>query len=58
MVTQNNSEPKSLPDQNIRYTRGFPQIDHSASSARIVLEQINSAKKLPLTGIEPSILGL
>ena len=39
--------------------RGFPKVDHSGRSARIVLEQINSAKKnLPLTGVEPSTLGL
>ena len=38
--------------------RVFPKIDHSVSSARIVLEQINSTKKLPLTGIEPATLGL
>ena len=39
--------------------RGFPKVDHSGRSARIVLEQINSAKKkLPLTGIEPLTLGL
>ena len=42
-----------------QYNRGFPKVDHSGRSARIVLEQINSAKKtLPLTGVEPSTLGL
>ena len=40
-------------------SRGFPKLDHSGRSARIVLNQINSAKKkLPLTGVEPSTLGL
>ena len=39
--------------------RGFPKVDHSGRSARIVLEQINSAKNnLPLTGVEPSTIGL
>ena len=38
--------------------RGFPQIDHSVRSARVVLEQQTTAKKLPLTGIEPLTLGL
>ena len=27
------------------HIRGFPKVDHSGRSARIVLEQINSAKK-------------
>ena len=27
------------------YIRGFPKVDHSGRSAKIVLEQINSAKK-------------
>ena len=39
-----------------RVIRGFPKVDHSGRSARIVLEQINSAKKIPLTGVEPSTL--
>ena len=40
-------------------SQGFPKVDHSGIDAKIVLEQINSAKrKLPLTGIEPSTLGL
>ena len=39
--------------------RDFPQVDHFGIDARIVLEQINSAKqKLPLTGLEPLTLGL
>ena len=39
--------------------RGFPKVDNSGIDARIVLEQINSAKKkLPLTGLELSNLGL
>ena len=39
--------------------RGFPKVDHSGRSARIVLEQINSAKKkLPGTEVEPLTLGL
>ena len=39
--------------------RSFPKVDHSGRSARIVLEQINSAKKpLPPTGVEPLTLGL
>ena len=42
----------------IDFIRGFPKVDHSGIYARIVLEQINSAKKLPLTGLEPSTLGL
>ena len=33
------------------FIRGFPTIDHSG-------KKINSAKKLPLTGIEPVTLGL
>ena len=37
--------------------RGFPKVDHSGIDARIVLEQINSAKNL-LTGLEPSTLGM
>ena len=36
----------------------FPKIDHSGSTARIVLEQNIPAKKLPLTGIDPSTLEL
>ena len=28
-----------------RDNRGFPKVDHSGRSTRIVLEQINSAKK-------------
>ena len=40
------------------YNRGFPKVDHSGIDARIVLEQIYSAKKLPLTGLEPLTLGL
>ena len=40
-------------DNHNRLNRGFPKVDHTGRSARIVLEQINSAKKnLPLTGIE------
>ena len=31
----------------VRFYRGFPKVDHSGRSARIVLEQINSAKKKP-----------
>ena len=38
--------------------QGFPKVDHSGIYARIVLEQINSEKKLPLTGPEPLTLGL
>ena len=39
--------------------RGLTKVDHSAFDARIVLGQINSAKKeLPLTGLEPLTLGL
>ena len=39
--------------------QGFSKVDHSGRSARIVLEQINSAKKkLPLTGLEPLTPGL
>ena len=38
--------------------RVFPKIDHSGSSVRIVLEQNKFSKKLPLTGIEPSTVGL
>ena len=33
--------------------QGFLYMDHSVRSARI-----NSAKKLPLTGLEPLILGI
>ena len=33
------------------HNRGFPKIDHSGIDARIVLEQINSAKKLGVTGL-------
>ena len=45
--------------KNTTNNRGFPKVDHSGRSARIVLEQINSAKKkLPLTGLEPLTLGL
>ena len=29
------------------HTQGFPKVDHSGRSERIVLEQINSAKKNP-----------
>ena len=29
----------------VQAIRGFPKVDHSGRSARIVLEQINSAKK-------------
>ena len=36
--------------------RGFPKIDHSGSSARIVLQQNKFIKELPLTGIEPGTL--
>ena len=36
----------------------FPLIDHSLSSVRILLEQNKFSKKLPLTGIEPSNLGM
>ena len=36
--------------------RGSPKVDHSGIDARSVLEQINSAKKLPLTWNEPSTL--
>ena len=43
----------------VLFNRGFPKVDHSGVDARIVLEQINSAKKkLPLTGLELSTLGL
>ena len=38
--------------------RGFPKIDHSGINAGIVLEQNKVDKKLPLTGIDPSTLGL
>ena len=42
--------PKSLNcfnsyDSHNVHIRGFPKVDHSGRSARIVLEQINSAKK-------------
>ena len=30
---------------NTNLNRGFPKVDHSDRSARIVLEQINSAKE-------------
>ena len=40
------------------YNRVFLKKDHSGSSARIVLEQNNSAKMLPAAGIEPVTLGL
>ena len=39
--------------------RGFPKVDHSGIDARIVLEQNKfTKKKQPLTGLEPSTLGL
>ena len=38
--------------------RVFPYIDHSGIDARIVLEKKNQHKNLPLTGVEPSTLGL
>ena len=39
--------------------RGFPKVDHSGIDARIVLAQNKFTKqKLPLTGLEPSTLGL
>ena len=41
----------------LKDNRVFPKVDLSGRSARIVLEQINSAK-LPLTGVEPLTLGL
>ena len=40
------------------FNRGFPKIDHSGRSARIVLEQNKFSKKLHLKGIEPATLGL
>ena len=46
------------PEIDFNENRVFPKVDHSGRSARIVLEQINSAKKLPLTGVEPLTLGL
>ena len=52
-VWQQLQQSNAMLMQNIR---GFPKVDHSGRSARIVLEQINSAKKLPLTGLEPSTL--
>ena len=42
----------------LSFNRGFPKVDHHGRSFRIVLEQINSAKKIPLTGLEPLTLGL
>ena len=39
-------------------SQGFPKVDgHLCIDARIVLEQKNSAT-IPLTGLEPSTLGL
>ena len=37
--------PVLNPVESTHFIRGFPKVDHSDRSARIVLEQINSAKK-------------
>ena len=36
----------SANSSSIKVNRGFPKVDHSGRSARIELEQINSAKKV------------
>ena len=38
--------------------QGFPKIDHCGIDARIVEHYEFGKKKLPLTGLEPSTLGL
>ena len=40
------------------YVTGFPKIDNSGSSARIVLDQNKFIKKVPLIGIEPGTIGI
>ena len=37
--------PVLNPVESTHFIRGFPKVDHSGRSARIVLGQINSAKK-------------
>ena len=40
-----NGTAKTELDKQLEDNRGFPKVDHSGIDARIVLEQINSAKK-------------
>ena len=40
-----NGKRKSIQKLKDKHNRVFPKVDHSGRSARIVLEQINSAKK-------------
>ena len=43
---------------NVDTSQGFPEMDHSGSTARMILEQNKFSKKVTSTGIESGTLGL